>query len=121
MARFALVVALVACGCSVRSFNRATLGAATATLACDVGQTMSGLDQGIPETNPMLGENPSTSKLLGYNAAMAGAMVGSYELIGQKFGERWQWTVPFAVLWLELALVSRNAIVLDHGALCGID
>jgi hypothetical protein len=121
MARFSTVVALLVCGCSVRSFNRATLGAATATLACDVGQTMSGLDQGIPETNPMLGENPSTSRLVTYNSAAVGAMVGSYELVGRTLGERWQWTVPFAVLWLELALVSRNAIVLDHGAICGLD
>jgi hypothetical protein len=123
MAKICIVVALVglaACSGGVRAWNRATLVASTALIACDAGQTMRGLSDGIPETNPMLGADPSASKLVAYDAAATGVLVGTYAATGKVLGERWQWVVPFAVSWFELALITRNSIVLERGVVCGV-
>lgn len=44
--------------------DQVSLGAAVAFQAADVGTTIYGLEQGLKEANPLLGEHPSTAVLI---------------------------------------------------------
>ena len=120
----ALVIAIAALsGCTYQSRERlvrAGLGLTTAAIACDVGETMwlghegawdrtymRGLEvRHLKETNPLLGETPSTAALV---LALAGATAIN---AGAHLGRLPQWlrlAWSAAILGAETYAVAHNA------------
>lgn len=105
--------------CTIKSFNRNVLIASNASIACDYGQTLNGLSDGMIEQNPILGERPSFPKLTMYNAGAVALNTLAYEATGRIVGQKWKWLIPAAVFFMQLAVISGNAAVINK-PLCGI-
>lgn len=114
-----LMVALVCSGCSMaaaRHANHVTLGLALITTACDWHETRWAAGDGWSKTyeaNPIMGEEPSTTTVDVYNAAVIGATVG----LGQLVPEQYRWLVYGAV-----AAAGVESIIVNSSTtpgLCG--
>ena len=115
--KYLLLIMLV--GCTLKNFNHNMLIVSNASIACDYGQTMRGFQMGIPETNPILGDHPSTAKLTAYNAIAITLNTAAYYATG-KIDEKFKWVVPMMVLFFaQLPTIVNNATVIDR-PVCGL-
>jgi len=117
MLKYLLLVLLV--GCTMKNFNHTVLIVSNASIACDYGQTVNGLQMGIPEQNPILGEHPSVARLTVYNASAIGANTLAYYLTG-KIDERFKWMIPMLVLTMvQMPTILNNTMNINK-PVCGL-
>ena len=114
-----LILTLLTSACTIKNFNRSVLIASNASIACDYGQTVNGLSTGMMEENPILGDRPSLPKLTMYNTGAVMANTMAWEATGRLFGEKWKWLIPAGVLFMQMAVISSNAAVIEK-PLCGV-
>lgn len=107
------LVALVLTAC----VNQASLATSTALIACDWEQTRSMAEhgwRGWAERNPILGEEPTTTEVDLYFAAVTLANLGLYFITPKK----WRWASQVPIIGLQLWTVQDNWR--DGHAYCGL-
>ena len=118
-----LVVALICAGGCAGSLQHRLVHAAARTsevlavgsLACDGGSTVQFRDHGFLETNAVLGDQPSTGRVVAYIATISGLVVAANRVLPD-----WASTVMnVAVLAVEVDSVRWNMVGVGT-SLCGI-
>ena len=85
-----------------------------ATTAADVGTTSRAQDQGCIETNPIVGENPSDSTLVGIGLLKSGLYEWGYRAVSDE-PESVRRFYGWVTLLLGLVGPVNNAYVLNKG------
>lgn len=118
MKRALLLLALGACGTTLRQRNHIAGSFNGALLACDYGQTVDQARVGWPdghEHNMLLGPTPSVTKLTMYFGAIALAGAASTRL------PEWARASLYSMVAIgESATVLGNRYFVDHGTWCGL-
>lgn len=115
-----LVVVLIGCRPGgLTALNGAALGASTAALLCDWGQTRSLASDGwgrTRETNPLMGERPTTTVVDTYFAVTI--LINA--TIWRTVPKRYRWIAPSAVAASQARSISRNMDDLSNPGFCGL-
>ena len=105
----AIVLALVlSVGCANVHVNRATLIASTLALACDWAQTRAASSSGwvgFLESNPIMGDRPSTGMVDMYFAGALIANASAWALMPQRFRS----AIPVGVVAIQQDAIRSNA------------
>jgi hypothetical protein len=122
--RTSVVVLAVLLGCAPTQRNKRIVSdfifvASTTLTACDLGQSISVSEAGyqgqLREGNMLLGERPSSSTLVAYNAGVIAANAVAYKTTP----ERWRFAAPLVLGLVEMVVVMGNALVVPR-PLCGV-
>jgi len=103
--QFLLLSALTAC--SVRSFDRATLLASTASLACDWRQTSNAAAagwSGTREANPVMGPHPDTTTVGLYFLGVAFVNAAVWAVVPRG----WRSLAPSALVGVQARTIRGN-------------
>lgn len=110
-----LLVCLAACAPTWHRAARVTEALAVGSLACDGGSTRQYLAESQwVETNPILGEHPSSAALWLYLGAIAGGVIGLNRLVPDKLAL----ALNVAMIGIEVQSIAINAGV--GASMCGV-
>lgn len=132
MLKILVAVVLLGCvGCSPaglrhhRTFQKIALAEVMAAAACDVGQTMNVSNRGrwdgvMQERNPLLGERPSSARIVGSSIIGIGILAAFVSIPDRYFPEEIKSVLMTYVMVGETYNVYQNADIVDRGVTwCG--